>query len=99
MAILMAVVLLGVSPARSSASVLIDLVEVEQSVKVTCAGSQLIVTGAAGKTLRVYNLIGVEVMSVKIDNSEKTVDLSHLPKGVYPVKVGNVTKKVNLPGK
>jgi len=84
----------------ADASARIELIDVEaQQVKISFRGNVVCVTGAIGKTLHVYNLIGMEVMTVKIDSQEKYIDLSHLPKGAYPVKVGNVSKKINLLGR
>ncbi len=77
----------------------VELSEVEtQPTKIEQRGTVLVVTGAMGKTLKVYNLIGMEMMTVHIDQAEKRIDISRLPKGVYPVRVGNVTKKISVNG-
>lgn len=48
-------------------------------------------------TVRIYNLIGKEVLSEKTPSSngfyEKTVDLSDYPKGIYIVEISNGTQK------
>ena len=48
-----------------------------------------------GKTLHIYNLVGMEIMSVKVDSQEKKIDLSDLKKVVL-VKVGNISKRIIL---
>lgn len=78
----------------------IELVDVEsQQIKVTFSDNSLCVTGAAGKVLRVYNILGVPVTTYKIDGNEKTIDLSNLSSGAYLIKVGDVTKKIRLRSK
>ncbi len=82
-------------PAEASSRV--ELIDIEaQQINIAFRGNTVCVTGAMGKTLHVYNLIGMEVMTVKIDSQEKYIDLSHLTKGAYPVKVGNLSTKINL---
>ena len=84
----------------AGASARIELTEIETPViKIEQTNGTLIVTGAAGKTLKIYNLTGVEVMVVRIDSQEKHIDISKLIKGVYPVKVGSISKKLNVNGK
>lgn len=85
---------------QSTASARIELSEIDnQAIKIELSGNSIIITGAAGKTVKIYNLIGVEVMSVRIDSNEKRIDLNNLKRGIYPVKVGNVSKKLHIGGK
>ncbi|MBQ0072588.1 MAG: T9SS type A sorting domain-containing protein [Prevotella sp.] len=81
-----------------SASARIELTDIDnQQIKISQVGNAVVISGAAGKTVYIYNLIGNIVMSVRIDNAtEKRIDLSNLPKGIYPVKVGNVSKKIHI---
>ena len=82
---------------QTTASARIELSEIEvQQIKIEQVGNSVVIYGAAGKTVYVYNLIGVKVMSVPVDAAEKKIDLSNLGKGIYPVKVGNVSKKVHI---
>ncbi|MCI6618922.1 MAG: T9SS type A sorting domain-containing protein [Prevotella sp.] len=53
------------------------------------------VTGATGEVLQVYNVAGVRVMSVKIEDPDKYFDLN-LPKGCYIIKVGKVVRKISI---
>lgn len=79
------------------ASARVELTELEvQQIQLNQSGKSVTVTGAAGKTLYIYNLVGTLVKSVKIDSNEKRVDLSQLTKGIYPAKVGNVSKKIYI---
>ena len=59
---------------------------IQQQIKIEQVGNSVVIYGAAGKTVYVYNLIGVKVMSVPVDAAEKKIDLSNLGKGIYPVK-------------
>ena len=91
--------MLSITPCISQtagARALITMADMEQAVTIEQQGRTLIVTGAQGKTMTIYNLIGMPVLSIRIDSNEKRIDISKLPKGIYPVKVGGVTKKVNI---
>jgi len=81
---------------QNIASARIELSEIEQPVKIELSGNTLAVSGAQGKMLHIYNLIGVEILVAKIDSNLKYFDLSSLPKGIYPVKVGNISKKISI---
>lgn len=85
--------------ATASARIELSEIEAQQQVKIEQKGNSIVVSGAAGKTVLIYNLIGVKVMSVKIDAPEKRIDLSNLDRGIYPVKVGNVSKKIHVSGR
>ncbi len=89
---------LTLTPAlQTTASARVELSDMEvQQIRIEQKGSSVIIYGAAGKTANIYNLIGVKVMSVQIDSAEKRIDLSRLTKGIYPVKVDNVSKKVHI---
>ena len=81
---------------QNTASARVELSEIEQPVKIELTGNTLAVSGAQGKVLHIYNLIGVEILVAKIDSNLKYFDLSNLPKGIYPVKVGNISKKISI---
>ena len=81
---------------QDTASARIELSEIEQPIKIELTGSTLAVSGAQGKVLHIYNLIGVEILVAKIDSNLKYFDLTNLPKGIYPVKVGNISKKISI---
>lgn len=53
------------------------------------------VTGAAGQTVVVYNIVGQKVFEAKIDSNDKRFDLS-LPTNCYIVKVGSVARKISV---
>lgn len=82
-----------------SARIELSEIEAQQQIKIMQSGKTIIISGAMGKTVTIYNLIGVEVMTVRIDSQEKRIDLSNLGKGIFPVKVGNITKKIHLGGR
>ena len=81
---------------QNTASARIELNDVEMPIKIDLSGTTLSVSGAQGKVLHIYNLLGVEIMAVKIDSNLKSFDLSVLSRGIYLVKVGNVSKKINI---
>lgn len=75
----------------------IELSDIDvQQTSITQNGSHILISGAAGKTAYVYNLIGIQVMAIHLDSPSQHIDLSNLPKGIYPIKVGNYTKKIRL---
>ncbi len=64
-------------------------------IRIEVNGKELRVNNAAGKTLEVYNLAGVRVLSVRIDSDEKTVNLN-LQKGCYMIKVDKFVRKISI---
>lgn len=66
-----------------------------QNITISVNESILHVTGAEGQVLQVYNVAGVRVMSIRIEDSDKRYDLN-LPKGCYIIKVGNVVRKISI---
>ena len=95
--ILLAFTLMFIPAIATSASARIELSEIEaQQVKIELNGNTLYVSGAMGKPLCIYNLIGMPVLSITIDSPEKSIDLSNLKKVVHIVKIGNISKKINL---
>ena len=89
---------LNFAPAMlNEANARIELMDFEtQQPSIRQAGSTLIISGAVGKTVYVYNLLGVQLTAIHIDSQEKRIDLSSLPRGIYPIKIGNFTKKIQL---
>ncbi|MDT3738892.1 MAG: T9SS type A sorting domain-containing protein [Candidatus Kapabacteria bacterium] len=49
---------------------------------------------ASGK-VQIFNMLGIEVMSVGtgLDQSSQRIDVSHLPSGVYYIRIGNRVEK------
>lgn len=69
-------------PMTSRAMASIEIIEqVMQSVDISVSGSVLHVTGAAGLDLKVYNVTGVLVKSLRVDSDDKRYDLN-LPEGM-----------------
>ncbi len=80
---------------ETSASV--DITDIDQqTVKIEQRGTTLIISGANGKTVNVMDLTGQRVLSVRIDQSEKRVELPQNRRAIYIVKVGNVAKKIQV---
>lgn len=84
-------------PGLAKADAAIEMIEQEvQQVSVVLQENNTIhVTGANGQTLYIYNVAGVRVMSIKIEGSDRRVELN-LPKGCYIVKVGKTVRKISI---
>ena len=81
----------------SEASARVELSDIEtQQPVIRQFGSSLVISGAQGKTVYVYNLIGVQLLAIHVDSYEKRIDLGNLPRGIYPIRIGNYTKKIQL---
>ena len=72
-------------------------VEQEQKeVVITVSESNVHIKNADKAVMEVYNMAGVKVATYRVDSPEKTIELGHLPKGCYILKVGKVARKVYL---
>ena len=80
---------------KASARVELSDIETQQPI-IRQFGSSLVIAGAQGKTVYVYNLIGVQLLAIHVDSYEKRIDLGNLPRGIYPIRIGNYTKKIQL---
>lgn len=81
---------------EAPATVAPDVEEVlAEDVTIKAEGRKIHVYGADGENLEVFNITGVKIASYSIDAPEKTVTLS-VPRGVYILRVGKVTRKVNI---
>ena len=66
------------------------------SLSLTITGNTVRLQDATpGTSLEVYNVLGIKVLSVKIDASEKTFVLN-LSKGCYILKIENLVRKIAL---
>ncbi len=64
-------------------------------ITLTVNGNVVRVSGAQGEVMKVFNLTGAEVSTMRIDGTEKTVTLN-LPKGCYLLKVGKLVRKIYI---
>ena len=64
-------------------------------IKISVNGTQIHLTGALGKTLEIYDVLGVRVATIKIDSEDKTLALN-LKRGCYILKVEKVVRKVSI---
>lgn len=64
-------------------------------VQISVSRKTVHVRNAQGLTLEVYNLTGVRVATCHIDSPDKQFTLN-LDKGLYILRVGNLTRKVQL---
>lgn len=89
--------LLFAIPQNASASASIEFIDVNTSNIVVTSGRNYVrVSGAMGKTLYIYDLSGKCVKVVKVDSTDFRLDLNSLNKGIYLVKVGDVTRKLPI---
>ncbi|MFA6873308.1 MAG: T9SS type A sorting domain-containing protein [Bacteroidaceae bacterium] len=66
------------------------------SLTLTITGNTIHLQNATpGTVLEVYSVLGIKVLSVKIDASEKTFVLN-LSKGCYILKIENLVRKIAL---
>lgn len=95
--LLLAFILLGAAlPNMVQAATTIEMQEQEiNTISISISGNVLRVEGADNETLYIYNVVGVRVMSFKIDGQDKRYSLS-LPKGCYIIKVGKVVRKISI---
>ncbi|EFL45104.1 hypothetical protein HMPREF9296_1831 [Prevotella disiens FB035-09AN] len=95
--LLLAFILLGAAlPDTVQAATTIEMQEQEiNTISISISGNVLRVEGADNETLYIYNVVGVRVMSIKIDGQDKRYSLS-LPKGCYIIKVGKVVRKISI---
>lgn len=68
----------------------------EAGTKVTVVGQKtIVISGASGETLAIYDVAGVRVFQARVDGPERRFDLN-LPKGCYIVKVGDTVRKIYI---
>ena len=84
-------------PQAAEASASIELIDVNQSNIIVVSGRNNVrVSGAAGKMLYIYDLSGKCVKAMRVDSADFHCDLSFLSKGIYLVKIGDVTRKLSI---
>lgn len=91
--------MLAAMPLTVAASNPVANAAIEQSIKeptITINNSTVRINNAEGERLEVYNLAGVKVAIVRIDSTAQTVNLDHLPKGCYILRVGQIARKVYI---
>ncbi len=69
--------------------------QTENAPKYYVSGQNVRIQNGSGQMLEVYNVLGVRVLSFRIDSEDKTVNLS-LPKGIYILKLGKFVRKISL---
>ena len=66
-----------------------------EAVTLTIQDNRAHITNADGKTLEIYNLTGVRVARIRIDENDKQITLN-LTRGCYIMKVDKVVRKVTI---
>ena len=87
---------LALSPIHTMAQAEHESIETTTSgVTITVNGNLVHVSGASGEVMKVFNLTGTEVATMRIEGAEKTVTLN-IPKGCYLLKVGKLVRKIYI---
>lgn len=73
----------------------VEIIELEQEVKIISTNNSVRVIGGNGQNMEIYNVTGIKIKSVKVDGADKIINLS-LPTGCYIVKIGKVARKISL---
>lgn len=60
-------------------------------------GVGLRVKNAEGHVLEIFSLTGNKVYTQRIESTSKTVELNHLQRGYYIVRIGKFSRKIYLP--
>lgn len=71
----------------------------EQEVKeitISVTDAAIYIKNAEHLIVEIYNMTGVRVANYRIESNSQRIDLYHLVKGCYIVKVGKVARKVYL---
>lgn len=89
--------MLGMSGEMKAQDIQRTTIEQEQKeVVITVSESNVHIKNADKAVMEVYNMAGVKIASYRVDSPEKTIELGHLPKGCYILKIGKVARKVYL---
>ena len=69
--------------------------QTENTPKYYVSGQNVRIQNGSGQMLEVYNVLGVRILSFRIDSEDKTINLN-LPKGIYILKLGKFVRKISL---
>lgn len=69
--------------------------EMQQNITISVKGDVVKILNAQGMKLEIYNLAGVRVNTISIENEETTLKLN-ITKGCYLLKVGKVVRKISI---
>lgn len=84
-------------PAMAAAQDVQNTIETEQQqITVTVSDANLRVKNAEGLAIEIFSLTGEKVYSQRIESASKSIELSHLQRGFYIVKIGKYTRKIYL---
>lgn len=81
----------------TTAMAAIDIVEMNSAeTSIDYTGKALVIENGQGEVLRIYDVTGVAIMTIKITSASQRVELSNLNKGCYIVKVGKIVRKISI---
>lgn len=93
--IALSIFLIGMVPSVAFAQIDEEIEAELDAVTLTVHDGKVHVTNAEGKNLEIYNITGVRVSLIRIDNNDKHINLN-LARGCYILKVGKVVRKVTV---
>lgn len=93
--IALSMLLLGVAPTIAHVQMDEPLEAEMETISLTIQDNRAHITNAEGKVLEIYNLTGVRVARIRIDNNDKQIALN-LNRGCYIMKVDKVVRKVTI---
>lgn len=93
----LAALLLGTPAAMHASTSAVEMIDLDQQdITLTYNGGTMHITGANGLVVKVYNLAGIVVKTLKVDGQDKRINLP-LADGVYIIKVGpSYTRKITV---
>ena len=84
------------APMTMNAAEAIEIIDQEvATVTISVKGNCRHIVNANGIMMYGYNVTGVRMMSIKVECSDRSIELN-LPKGCYIVKVGNTVRKISV---
>lgn len=64
-------------------------------VSIRVENNKVKIFGANGQVMEIFNLTGIKVATIRIENGEKSYNLN-LPQGCYILKVGKIVRKISI---
>lgn len=93
--IAISMLLLGVAPCNAYGVADENVEQEMHTITISIQNGKAHITNAEGKHLEIYNITGVRIARVSIDNNDKSIVLN-LTRGCYIVKVDKIVRKVTI---
>lgn len=93
--IALSALLLGIVPCIAHEHAEENVEEKMHTITISIQDGKAHITNAEGKHLEIYNITGVRIARISIDNNDKSIALN-LTRGCYIVKVDKIVRKVTI---